>query len=164
MVISEGTQWRLVYSAGSQQLCTPLIAESRSIIHIIDVIHRAKECSQIWQSPCPVQPAHTAWWIFSFSIISPWCLATASQYSTSRSRPHSLTAASFLSQASHQRIGILYQEIASVSCSTNLNSLVVAVTTKTNGLSTKSDKGQLFPQDRWQKSYLRKEFFTSQQI
>lgn len=49
-------------------------------------------------------------------------------------------------EASDQRIGILYQEIALVFCSTNLNSLAVAVTTKRNRLTTKGDKTQLFPQ------------------
>lgn len=135
--------------------------------HWPDVIHSAKECPQIWQSSCPVQPAHTAWWsLSSFSIISPWCLAAASQYSNSRSRPHSLTTVSFLTEASDQGIGILYQETALVSCSTNLNSLVIAVTTRANGLITKGDKRQLLPQDRWQifKFSLRKEFFTSQQF
>lgn len=73
--------------------------------------------------------------------------ASTYQYSTFRYRSHGLTTPSFLSEPSDQRIEILYQKNTLVSCSTNLHSLVVVVTTKSNTLTTKHNKRQLFPQD-----------------
>lgn len=154
MTISEGAQWRsglLRYKA--VKCISPQQQEAlsmTSIIHITDLCLTTAPTHAPRSSSLLAQYNQLIW--ISLQSLSPfsitWYLLIAYQYSTSRSKPCTLTTASFLSEIAEERIGILCQEIALDLCSTNIKSLGVAVTAKRNQLTSKGDKG--FPQDRKQ--------------
>lgn len=156
VTISEGAQWRSGLQHGQATAFYPSIsptaAESvstTSIIHIADLWLTTASRNAPRSSSLLAQYNQLIWIILMDTFFFPIISSCPLQYSTFKFRPCSLTTASFLSEISDQRIGILCQEIAFGLCSSNLNSLRVAVTKKRNQLTGKGDKRH-FPQDRKQ--------------